>query len=142
MEVHGEQEVYELLRKHAPEVAMSDLTMYADLITTRQAWKVPNVFLGHQCERGWEMNLVLDTVVTSQSGLFGCGSSAFRHEVGEIELTKESCWTLRMYPMLAKQKRWMHTWCGLLANTPRSLTVAEMLQGSWKRSLDGNPAIH
>lgn len=90
MEVHGEQEVKDLLRTHAPEVAMSDLTMYADLITTRRSWKVPNLFLGYQCELDWEMNLVLDTVMTSQSGTFGCGSSVFRHEVGEIELTKET----------------------------------------------------
>lgn len=65
MEVHGEQEVNELLRKNAPEVAMSDLTMYADLVTRRQIWKVPNLFLGYQCECDWKMNLVLDTVVTS-----------------------------------------------------------------------------
>lgn len=90
VEVHGEPAVEDLLQRHAPGATLSDLTAYAKFVTVRQAWKIPVPFLDHRHDDGWEMEMVLDTTTTEKDDMLEARLPCFHHEVGEIELTKET----------------------------------------------------
>jgi hypothetical protein len=90
LEVHGEPAVEDLLQKHAPGATLSDLTAYAKLVTVRQAWKIPVPFLDHRHDSDWKMEMVLDTTTTERDDMLEGSLPCFHHEVGEIELTKET----------------------------------------------------
>lgn len=88
LELTDESAIRSLLQQHVPDTPLEQLFITADLQTHRKTWLVRDMASLGRSEPGADIRIDLDRITIPSSN--SDPSEQFEHEVGEIEMTKES----------------------------------------------------
>ena len=87
LELEGESSVRVMLRQHLPRTPLESLAVTADLKSHRKTWVIYEALGGMGLNENAEVRIDLDDVTASTAP--ADGGADFKHEVGELEMTRD-----------------------------------------------------